>query len=151
MNTWQTLFVGAYGVIALIGFVWSYHQCKRRKKSYGHPPGIYGFYGAFVWADLVVFGAFWTLISLAAFILQDFIFFLLSVSLFWLIRSIGETTYWFLQQFTPRRGNEPTKFWFHSIFHGDSVWFVYQIYWQCITIITLLTTLYLSYVWLSNQ
>lgn len=148
MQLWQDIIIAVYGFIALIGFYLSFNECKNKKNSYGHPPGIYGYYGAFVWADLVVFGLFWTLVSVACLLLQNFTLFLLCISLFWLVRSVGETLYWFHQQFTPNKGNPPQKFWFYTIFHNDSVWFVYQIYWQCITVITIITSLYLATLWL---
>lgn len=147
MTPWQLITVLIYGIISLIGFFLALQECKTKKRAYNHPPKIYGFFGAFVWADLVMFGLFWTFVSGISLILNDWILFLLSISLFWLVRSIGETLYWFHQQFTPRTGNEPEKFWFHRIFHNDSVWFIYQIYWQCITVVTIITSLYLGSLW----
>jgi hypothetical protein len=150
MTLWQNAVVLLYGLISLIGFIWSYKRCRFHKDSYGHPPGLYGFLGAFVWADLVIFGAFWALASGMSLILQDWLLFLLIISLFWLIRSIGETMYWFLQQFAPNKGNPPEKFWFYRVFHNDSVWFVWQIYWQCVTVLTVITSLYLGFLWIKS-
>jgi hypothetical protein len=148
MQIWQFLIILVIGILSTVGLILSYRQCKYRNNSYGHPPGIYGFLGAFVWADLVVFGAFWTLVSLLTLILSDWILFLLITSLFWLVRSAGETLYWFHQQFTPNKGNPPDKFWVNKIFKSDAVWFVHQIYWQCISVLTIVTSLYLAKLWL---
>jgi hypothetical protein len=149
MTLWQQLITLVISVLSGIGFVWALQQCWKKNRSFSHPPKIYGFFGAFVWADLVVFGLFWALAGIASLLLNDWILFLLITSLFWLVRAIGETMYWFNQQFTPRPGNEPEKFWFHKFFHNDSVWFVYQIYWQCVTVVTILTSLYLAKLWLA--
>ena len=150
MELWQIGIISLWGLFALTGFLQSLRACMSQKKSFSAVPVVFYAFGAFVNADLVIFGAFWTLISLISLILRDFILFLLIISIFWLIRSIGETMYWFLQQFSPRKGNNPEKFWFHRIFKDDSVWFVLQIYWQCITVITIITSLYLGKIWLQN-
>lgn len=150
MSHWQLLLLIAYGFVAFIGFLKALYLCRSKKSAYGHTDTIFNFYGAFVWADLVVFGLFWSIVSLFCLITENWILFLLSLSVFWLIRSFGETLYWFHQQFTPRGGNEPEKFWFHKIVLNDSVYFVNQIYWQCVTVVTLITTLYLAKLWLSS-
>jgi hypothetical protein len=148
MQLWQQIIITVYGLLALVAFVTSINACYYHKKSF-EETHLYGFlFSGFVRADNVVFGLFWFLTSLLCFILQDWTLFLLILSSFWLIRSIGETFYWFLQQFHPREGNPPEKFWYFRIFHNDSVWFVNQIYWQCVTVITLITTIYLSVLWL---
>lgn len=149
MSQWQIVLVSIYGFVAVVGFFKALHMCRNRKSAYGHTDNIFNFYGAFVWADLVVFGLFWTIVSFLCLYRKDWLLFLLVLSAFWLIRSFGETLYWFHQQFTPRGGNEPEKFWFHKIVLNDSVYFVNQIYWQCISVITFITTLYLAKLWLT--
>ena len=149
MNPLQQMFIAAWGTLALIGFVKSYYECAEHKNSYGLTY-IFRIYGAFVWADLVVFGLFWTLISLLALIFNNWYLFLLSLSLFWLVRSIGETTYWFNQQFSPLNKNPINRFLMKKIFHNDSIWFVYQIFWQCMTVLFSLTTIYLTTLWLNS-
>jgi hypothetical protein len=150
MEQWQFWIITTFGVITLLSFLQSLFECKVRKRSYSNTPFYCGFQGAFVWADEVVFGLFWAGISIISLLLSDWILFLLSISLFWLVRAVGETVYWFFQQFTPRRGNEPKKFFFYHIVGNDSVYFMNQIYWQCLTVITILTSLYLGKLWLSS-
>ncbi len=151
MELWQQLLIGVYSLLAAILGVYSYNQCKSKKNSFGDTTLLYAVFGAFVYADMVVFGFFWVLIGILTLFLQDWLLFLLILSVFWLIRSIGETMYWFLQQFAPRRGNSPEKFRIHKIFHNDSVWFVIQIYWQCITILSIIATIYLTKLWLTQS
>lgn len=63
---------------------------------------IYGFgfpLGSFVWEDLFVFCIYFTVLTLIAILNSSTKIFLLGFSIFWLVRSVGETIYWFLQQF----------------------------------------------------
>lgn len=147
MLLWQKIFIGFYGILALTGFVKGYIQCKKKNNVFGLA-NIYNLIGAFVWGDAVVFGLFWALVCLSVLILNDWILFLLFVSVFWLIRSFGETTYWFNQQFSNLKRNPPENFWFFKIFKNDSVWFINQIFWQCIAVVTVITTIYLTKIWL---
>jgi len=47
----------------------------------------------FVWGDAVIFGLFWTVALIVAWVLKDWYLFLLIVSVFWVVRSLGETIY----------------------------------------------------------
>lgn len=151
MIFWQSILVFLFGLLSCIGWVQAYIHCKKRQDSYGYPPKVYGLYGSLVWADHIIFGGFWVLVSLLCLILNDFLLFLLFFSVFWLTRSFGETIYWFFQQFTPRKGNEPEKFFWYTIVKNDSVWFINQIYWQCVTVITIISTVYLFALWLPRH
>lgn len=147
MELWQQIIVIVYGLLALWAFITSFKACYKQKRSFEDTP-LFGFlFTGFVQADNVVFGLFWVIISGISLLIQDWIFFLLILSFFFLVRSVGETMYWFLQQFHPRDGNSPQKFWYYKFFHNDSVWFVNQIYWQCVTVITLFTSIYLIKLW----
>lgn len=151
MTQWQQILVFIYGLVAFYAFLSSLRACYKQKKSFAETPIFGVLFSGFVQADNVVFGFFWTVVSFYILIVQDWILFLLILSVFWLVRAIGETIYWFFQQFHPRPNNEPEKFWFFRIFHNDSVWFVIQIFWQCITIITIITTIYLANFWLKGM
>ena len=60
----------------------------------------YGFLiGAFVWEDLLIFSAFGLAASIATIFLNQWKFGLLFYLVFWVVRSAGETLYFFLQQF----------------------------------------------------
>lgn len=149
MGVCQRNLILIYATFAFIGFVKGFSECKNKKNSYGKAH-IFNLIGAFVWGDAVVFGLFWALVSMAVLLLNDWVLFLLTLSVFWAVRSLGETIYWFNQQFSKVDRNSPEKFWFYKIFQNDSVWFVYQIYWQCVTVISIILSIYLAHLWLGN-
>ena len=101
-------------------------------------------FGIFVWGDATVFGIFWFLASITTLLLNDWILFLLVFSVFWVVRSLGETIYWFNQQFSKVIQWPPEKLPFFKFFHNDSIWFVYQIVNQCITVVSIIVSI--SYV-----
>jgi hypothetical protein len=144
----SNLLIAIFGLLSLLLTVKAYFECRHKKNSFGLTSKVCNIYGSFVWADHLVFGLFWTIVSLVTFLLGDWLLFLLIVSVFWLVRSVGETIYWFLQQFVPRSGNDPKNLWVSRIVQRDAAWFVHQIFWQCISVITLVTTIYLSFLWL---
>ena len=55
--------------------------------------------GAFVWEDMFVFSVYGLIASLATTWLNQWKYGLLFFLVFWLVRSIGETLYFFLEQF----------------------------------------------------
>jgi hypothetical protein len=144
------IFIAIFGIISFVTLLKALFECRIKRNAFGKVYKGCDIYGSFVWADHIVFGAFWTIVSLITVILQDSLLFLLTFSVFWLVRSIGETIYWFLQQFAPRKGNEPEKFLINYVIRGEATWFVNQIAWQCITVVTFITTIYLSYQWLTR-
>jgi hypothetical protein len=132
-------------------FVVAYQKSKSKKTILVRPYRICELFGSFVWADHILFGPFWVAVSFITFILQDILLFLLIFSIFWLVRSGGETLYWFFQQFHPRQGNEPEQFWIHKHVPGEAVWFMHQIFWQCVIVISTILTIYLSFLWLTRS
>ncbi len=149
MANWQKLIIVIWGVSSFILFVKGFKESKDNKNSYGITPYLLP-WGVFVWGDAVVFGLFWTLVSFAVLFLKDWILFLLIISVFWVIRSLGETIYWFNQQYSNINRNPPEKFWFYKYFHNDSVWFIHQIAWQCITVASIIFTIYFAHSWLNS-
>lgn len=145
----QQFFLLITSVYALIAAVLGFHHTHHKKNSNGLTPFFYPL-GAFVWADAMVFGVFWILITVVSWLRQDWLLFLLSISLFWLVRSIGETIYWFNQQFASVPRDKPESLVGYRFVHSDAIWFVYQIMHQCITVITILTSLYLGHAWLAT-
>lgn len=148
MTELQSLFISIFSLFAAVGSIKGFIESKK-----GNSLGltyIFRPFGAFVWADMAIFGIFWALSGIVALFLQDWYLFLLIVSLFWLVRSMGETIYWFNQQFSTRKRNPPEKMLLYKIFKNDSVWFVYQIFWQCMTVVFILASLYLGKLWLST-
>ena len=129
-----------YAGLSLSGFLFGLKHCLKNN-PYGLTP-IYNLIGAFVWVDAVIFGAFWFITSLVTLYLQSWILFLLALSIFWLVRALGETIYWFNQQFSHRNRNPYHTLWFSKIFPGDSSWVAIQIFWQCIAVATSISTIY---------
>ena len=105
-------------------------------------------WGAFVWGDAVVFGLFWAGVLVITYLLQDLLLLGLLTAIFWLVRSLGETIYWFNQQFSTVERNPPEKLPFYSLFKNDSVWFIYQIVWQCVTVMAIFFSVWLFHLWL---
>ncbi len=128
----------------------AYFSCKSKSSILAKPWKMCEPFGSFVWADHIIIGPFWILASLTCLFLQDFLLFLLIASAFWLIRSGGETLYWFLQQFHPRGGNEPEQFWINKHAPGEAVWFLHQIFWQCISVVALICTILSAVRWISS-
>lgn len=151
MTELQTLIVSLFGFGAVLLWIKSIYEVIKKKNPYG--VGQYGLiYGGFVFADYLVFGAFFAIMSIFSLIMGDFVLFLLILSVFWLVRSIGEALYWFLQQFSSLvHKNPPERFFLHRyIKQADAIWFVNQIIWQCLTVVFIITTIYLTHLWLKN-
>lgn len=149
MNSFYQIFVLVYALFNFLIFLKGFYESKYKKNAYGLTRPLF-FMGAFVWGDAVIFGLFWTISSLVAWILKDWYLFILIVSVFWVIRSLGETIYWFNQQFSTIDRNPIKSLPWHSIFHNDSIWFIHQIIWQCVTVISIIFSIYFSYLWLQG-
>lgn len=150
MNSWQTNFLIIFALLNIIIFVKGFYESYKKKNAFGETPLLRPL-GIFVWGDAAVFGIFWVISSILSLITKDFILFCLLISLFWLVRSIGETIYWMLQQFSPVIREDPKRHKFlYKYFHNESVWFIYQIIHQCITVFTLLLTIYFMKLWLTS-
>lgn len=138
--------IAVYGAYACYrGFL----ECKYRKNAFELTPWLYPM-GAFVWGDAVIFGLFWVCASSIIFFLQDWLLFLLLISIFWVVRGFGETIYWFNQQFSTIKRVDPKEMPGYSIFHNDSIWFIYQISAQCITVIALAFSIYFGALWVQQ-
>ncbi|HSW89692.1 MAG TPA: hypothetical protein VLH19_02360 [Patescibacteria group bacterium] len=150
MTDLQSTLIFVYGLANFILFIRGFHETKNKKNAYGLTPWLLPV-GMFAWADSISIGIFWTLTSFIALFRDDWILFLLIVSLFWAVRAFGEMTYWFHQQFSSKNLNPIEKIPWHSIFHDDSVWFFVQTIWQCILVTTLITSVYLAHLWLRGK
>lgn len=148
MLLWQSVIITIYGFISLAGFVWGLRETKGKQNAFGSA-GVFNLIGAFVWGDAIVFGLFWVFVSAATLFLKDWVLFLLFVSVFWTVRSFAEIQYWISEQFAQKHRNPPEEYrLLHKIFHNDSVWFVFQIFWQCVIIIGIIVSLFLGRRWL---
>lgn len=106
--------------------------------------------GIFVWGDAIVFGFFWALAGLMVYLTNSVALMWLIYSVFWVVRSFGESIYWFNQQFSTITRNPPERLIGFRFFKNDSVWFAYQIWWQCVTVISIIASIYFGYVWIDS-
>jgi ABC-type branched-subunit amino acid transport system permease subunit len=148
MFTQYIYFIGIISIISLTIFSLGAYYSKT-SRSFSKTPYLFPF-GIFVWGDAVIFGLFWFLSSFVTFLLHDWILFLLIISTFWVVRSLGETIYWLLQQFSQINRNPPHKLLGYKIFKNDSIWFIYQIVWQSLTVFSTISTIYLAHRWLNT-
>ena len=148
MTDLQNALLVLTGATALFSAITGIYLSVKRNKVFTETPWLW-WLGIFVWGDAMVIGTFWFLVTIATWWLQDWLLFLLVISIFWLVRSVGETFYWFLEQFSTITRNEPKNLWGYRWIKGDALWFLYQIFWQCVTVVTSITSLHLAKLWLT--
>lgn len=150
MNTIQTTFISIFGIISFLTAFKGFHESVVKKNPFGQYFPLF-FLGIFVWGDAIILGLFWSLISLTCLLLNDWILFILILSLFWVVRSLGEIIYWLNQQFSPIIRNPPKNLMGYKFFRNDSIWFIYQLFWQCVLVVSIVTSIYLTSLWLNNH
>jgi hypothetical protein len=149
MLTWQFWVILIWGLLNLVVFFKGLYEVKVHQNAFGLARFL-SIFGVFVWGDAVVFGLFWALMALVTLTVGNWFLFLLIISLFWLIRSLGETIYWLNQQFSTIDRNPIKQLWGYSIFQDQSIWFVYQIFWQCVSVIAGVCAIYCAGMWLKT-
>lgn len=148
MQNWQALFLLAYASTSLFLAVKGFYESSKKGNAFGT---VHSFtMGAYVWGDAVVFGAFWFLVSIVTLLLSDWVLFWLIFSLFWVVRSFGETIYWFNEQHAVKKRVNIKKKYLYKYFHNDSVLFIYQIIQQCITVVALVASIYFAALWIKQ-
>jgi hypothetical protein len=139
-----------FGILSFLILLKGTQETYIKKNPYGLVRPLI-FWGVFVWGDAVIIGFFWSIISLFILFLKDWYLFLLVISVFWTIRSLGETFYWLNQQFTSVNNKNPVQnLKLGFLFHSDAVWFANQVIWQCVSVIFFILTLISSKLWLSG-
>lgn len=131
--SWLFLFLA---IFSLIIFFQSVYQSVRKKNAYQKTPLLFPF-GIFVWGDGIIIGVFWFIVGSLSFAYQDERIFLILLFLFWLIRAFGEVIYWIGQQFSLINRNPPEKLFGYFLVKNNSIWFLYQLFWQMVMIGTL--------------
>lgn len=149
MNIWQQVLIYFYLISSVVFFIKSLHETKNKKRVYGLTPYLF-FLGAFVWGDVLVLGPFWIVASIFALLFNDWYLFLLIISIFWATRSLGETIYWLNEQFAGKNRNPPHTLNFHKLIESDAIWFVYQLFWQCIFVFSVIISIYIANLWLGS-
>jgi len=138
-----------WGVVAVIVFIKGSYEAIFKKNSFGETPFLL-LMGIFVWGDAVVLGLFWLLVAGICLILKDVILFLLIMAVFWGVRSLGEVIYWINQQFSTIIRNPPERLFGYKFLKNDSIWFIYQLYWQCVLVVSIVATIYMANLWFKN-
>lgn len=146
MNDLQFYFVIVYILFNCACLFIFFKQFK--KKNYFGLSGIFNLIGIFVWGDAVLIAPFWILASIFCLYVKSFELFLVFLSVFWLIRSFGEVIYWINQQFSTVKRDKPKDLWPYKFFENDSVYFIYQLYWQIILILSVIAVVYSFHLWL---
>jgi hypothetical protein len=144
MELWQIL-LSIFAIFNFLLFIKAYKECKN-KNAYGLTRFLQPL-GMFVWGDVFVFSIFWTLVSMICVAFSDLYLFFLTASLFGVVRSFGETIYWFNQQFSNINREAPERVGLYSLFQSDSVWFVQQIKSQCMTVVFLVLSICFGALW----
>ena len=147
MNMNPSLVMTVFGIFSLLVFFRGLREVANKDRAFSNTRLLF-WMGIFVWGDAVIIGLFWSLVSLTCILLDDWILFALIGSVFWIVRSLGETIYWIHQQYAPMIRNHPKDMVGFHLFKNDSIWFVYQIAWQCIMVVSIVMTIYLADKWL---
>jgi hypothetical protein len=147
MLSWQKVLLLAFASFSLLISIRGLFECSRKKNAYGITYLLL-WLGIFCWGDAVVFGLFWALAALVSFFLHDWLLFLLIIAVFWTVRSLGETIYWFNQQFSVINRYKPEQLPGFRFFKNDSIWFIYQIAMQCVTVISIIASIYFANLWI---
>lgn len=143
----QKMFLILFSFVNLAIFIKGVYEIHKKRNAYRLTNYLF-FIGAFVWGDVFVLSPFWIIVSGISLYLDNWSLFLLFVSLFWVIRSFGEIIYWLNEQFASKNRNPPQNLNFHTIIKSDAIWFMYQLFWQCIFVFALILSLYFGKQWL---
>lgn len=149
MNIFEMSVVFIFLIISIISFVTGLDQSIKKSNPHGETP-YFVWLGIFVWGDGIIIGPFWFISSLFAFFMKDWQLFLLMISVFWVVRSLGETYYWLNQQFVKNNSNYYQKLTGYRFFKNDTILFIYQIIWQCVSVVSIIASIYFANLWLSS-
>ena len=146
MESWQQLTVTLFGSLNAIFFVVGLAKSRNKKGMQIAYPLVP--IGIFVWADAVPIALFWVVSSVISVVLGDWTLFLLLFSVFWLVRSVGETIYYFNQQFSTVVRQPGKDLPGYKLFNDEYIiWFVYQVVTQLVTVVSIVSSVYLFSLW----
>jgi hypothetical protein len=150
MTPLEQIIVILYGLQNLLAFRKGFYEIKDKNNAYGLAKH-FGLLGIFVWGDALIIGPFWLIICSVILFLQDWYLFLVVFSIFWAVRSLGEIIYWLNEQFAGKNRNPPQTLKFYYFIKSDAIWFIYQLFWQCILVISIIASIYFSSLWLQSK
>ena len=151
MTQAQTYITMGFIAYSLLCFVKGFLEC--RKKNYRGQRGALIFYplGAYVFADAVVLGPFWAVSAAILLYFNNWWLFWTYYFVFLSIRNLGETIYWFNQQFSTIERNPGKERPLWRYFQDEhTVHFIYQLLWQCASVFPMVLAIYSSYRWISS-
>src|SRR5579872_5071745 len=118
MLAYYRMFLVVFIIFSISLFVLSLINIIRGKTTHD-ARGIGFLVGGFFWLDIFMFSLLWITLTIILFFLQKPILFPIAYLSFWIIRSFGETIYWFNQQFHP--DTVPWPEWFSKILFLQSL------------------------------
>jgi len=149
MSDGQVLFLSVYLVVNALIFIKSVEHSVKKNNAYGLTNWAIPL-GIFVWGDGLVWGLFWVGSVLASLYLKSWVFFWLVVSLFWVVRGLGETIFWLNHQHSSKTLYPAKDLPFYNLVKNESIWFIYQIAAQAVTVVAILFSLYFGKLWLGS-
>ncbi len=150
MSELQTILVFGWGIASFFVWIKAIQESGKKKNPYGLTPQLLPM-AIFAWADGTVISIFWIVAAGLSLITNNWWLFGLMFCLFWVVRSLGETIYWFCQQFSTIERNPPKTLKGYKFFKNDAIWFVYQVAWQCVTVLAIVGSLYFAKMWLGGN
>jgi hypothetical protein len=149
MNQIQTLFLFLWAGFGLAAAAAGLFTVVAKKQAFAETKWLFP-WGIFVWGDAPIIGSFWFGAGLVSALLRDWWLFWLVFSLFWVVRSLGEVIYWLNQQFSSINRNPPQRLMGYKWIGNDSVWFMYQIFWQMVMVVALVGSIFCGYRWIQS-
>ncbi|HOZ03375.1 MAG TPA: hypothetical protein PKX78_02670 [Candidatus Woesebacteria bacterium] len=146
MSNIQTIALLAFVFVNLLIFFKSWWEVVKKQNPFGLTPWM-SWLGMFVWGDTLVIAPFWVLAVLVSTIVHDWILFFLIASIFWSVRSLGEMVYWLNEQFAAKKRNPPQTLMGYSLIKSEAIWFVYQVFWQCVLVFSIVSAIYFARIW----
>ncbi|NCS86272.1 MAG: hypothetical protein AUJ41_02660 [Candidatus Pacebacteria bacterium CG1_02_43_31] len=93
------LLISTWGILNLSLAIISIYKIRKNTKKCDFIWWWTFFAGAFVWEDMFVFGILHSSLVLFSLLTQNNTYWLVGFLVFWIVRSAGETLYFFLEQF----------------------------------------------------
>ncbi len=94
-----TLLISAWGILNLALSIISIFKIRKNLKNCDFILWWTFIAGAFVWEDMLVFGILHSGLALFSLLMHNNNYWILGFLVFWIVRSAGETLYFFLEQF----------------------------------------------------
>lgn len=130
------------GFLVVMGWVtagiWvkSVIEVTKRNRAFVTTPWL-SWLGIFVWGDAIIISLFWVGLAVLG-LWAGSKWWWLGVAIFWAVRGVGETVYWLNQQFSTIKRNPPETMWGYQWIRSEAIWFVYQIFWQMVTVVAIM-------------